>query len=78
MDPALRARLIEWLGVEEVQVYDVEGMLDLGDLWQIAGLEGHSEVRHQPWTPLTHGSCCGFCSLPERQGRSSREPSTAP
>ena len=37
MDPALRARLIEWLGVDEVQVYDVEGMLDLSDLWQIAG-----------------------------------------
>ena len=54
MDPALRARLIEWLRVDEVQVYDVEGMLDLGDLWQIAGLEGHSEIRQPPWTPLTH------------------------
>jgi polyphosphate kinase len=54
MDPALRARLIEWLGVEEVQVYDVEGMLDLSDLWQIAGLEGHSEIRQVPWTPITH------------------------
>ena len=40
MDPALRARLIEWLGVDEVQVYDVEGLLDLGDLWQIAGRRG--------------------------------------
>jgi polyphosphate kinase len=54
MDPGLRARLIEWLAVDEVQVYDVEGMLDLGDLWQIAGLEGHAEIRQSPWTPLTH------------------------
>jgi polyphosphate kinase len=54
MDPALRTRLIEWLGVDEVQVYDVEGMLDLSDLWQIAGLEGHSEIRQTPWTPITH------------------------
>jgi polyphosphate kinase len=54
MDPSMRARLIEWLGVEEVQVYDVEGMLDLSDLWQIAGLEGHSEIRQTPWTPITH------------------------
>ncbi len=54
MDPALRARLIEWLGVDEVQVYDVEGMLDLGDLWQIAGLDGHPDIRQPPWTPLTH------------------------
>jgi len=54
MDPALRGRLIDWLGVDEVQVYDVDGMLDLGDLWQIAGLEGHSDIRQTPWTPLTH------------------------
>ena len=54
MDPALRARLIEWLGVEEIQVYNVEGMLDLSDLWQIAGLEGHPEIRQAPWTPITH------------------------
>jgi polyphosphate kinase len=54
MDPVLRSRLIEWLGVDEVQVYDVEGMLDLGDLWEIAGLDGHPDIRQQPWTPLTH------------------------
>ncbi len=54
MDPALRARLIEWLGVEEVQVYDVEGLLDLSDLWQIAEVEGYPELRQTPWTPLTH------------------------
>jgi polyphosphate kinase len=54
MDPAMRARLIEWLAVDEVQVYDVDGVLDLGDLWQIAGLDGHSEIRQPPWTPLTH------------------------
>jgi polyphosphate kinase len=54
MDPALRARLIDWLGVDEVQVYDVEGTLDLGDLWEIANLDGHAELRQTPWTPLTH------------------------
>jgi polyphosphate kinase len=54
MDPALRTRLIDWLDVDEVQVYDVDGMLDLGDLWEIARVEGHSELRQQPWTPLTH------------------------
>jgi polyphosphate kinase len=54
MDPSLRNRLIEWLGVDEIQVYDVDGMLDLSDLWEIAGLDGHSEIRQTPWTPLTH------------------------
>jgi polyphosphate kinase len=54
MDAALRSRLVEWLDVDEVQVYDVEGLLDLGDLWQIAGVDGHAELRQTPWTPLTH------------------------
>ncbi len=54
IDPALRSRLIEWLAVEELQVYDVEGLLDLGDLWQIAGIEGHGDRRQSPWTPVTH------------------------
>jgi polyphosphate kinase len=54
MDPALRTRLIEWLGVDELQVYDVEGLLDLSDLWQIAGIDGHTDLRQPPWTPLTH------------------------
>ena len=43
MDPALRTRLIEWLNVDEVQVYDVDGLLDLGDLWQIASIKDHPE-----------------------------------
>jgi polyphosphate kinase len=54
IDPTLRTRLIEWLGVDEVQVYDVEGLLDLGDLWEIAGIEGHNDLRQAPWTPITH------------------------
>ncbi len=54
MDPALRERLLEWLHVDEMQVYDVEGLLDLSDLWQIAEIEGHPDLRQPQWTPLTH------------------------
>jgi polyphosphate kinase len=54
MDEAMRARLIDWLGVSPTQVYNVSGLLDMSDLWQIAGIEGHSELRQSPWTPLTH------------------------
>jgi polyphosphate kinase len=54
MDPVLRTRLIEWLDVDELQVYDVDGLLDLGDLWQIDGIEGYPELRQAPWTPLVH------------------------
>ncbi|HSO99748.1 MAG TPA: polyphosphate kinase 1, partial [Solirubrobacteraceae bacterium] len=54
MDPILRSRLIEWLHVDELQVHDVEGLLDLGDLWEIVGVDNFPELRQQPWTPLTH------------------------
>src|SRR5205807_5791081 len=42
------------LGVDELQVYDVDGHLDLGDLWQIADVEGHSDLKLAPWVPVMH------------------------
>jgi polyphosphate kinase len=62
MDPGLRTRLIEWLRVDEVQVYDVDGLLDMGDLWQIASVKGHADLRQPGWTPLTHPS---FVAAPD-------------
>jgi polyphosphate kinase len=53
MDERLRSRLIEWLAVEERQVYDVEGMLDLGDLIELYGVEDHQDLREPPWSPIT-------------------------
>ncbi len=53
MDPALRTHLIDWLNVDEVQVYDVEGLLDLGDLMQIASIKDRSDLRWPNWTPVT-------------------------
>jgi len=41
------------LDLEERQVYDVDGILGLGDLWQIYGVRGFSELRDLPWTPVT-------------------------
>jgi polyphosphate kinase len=52
-DPELREFLIEQLGIEENQVVDVEGTLDLADLWQIHGLEGFSHLHEEPWTPVS-------------------------
>jgi polyphosphate kinase len=54
MDRVLRNRLIEWLGVDELQVYDVDGPLDLSDLWSIASIDGYPELRQPAWTPLQH------------------------
>jgi polyphosphate kinase len=56
MDPDLRERLIGWLDVEERQVYDVGGMLDMSDLWQIHRLDAPAELRDAPWAPMPHPS----------------------
>ena len=53
MDPDLRARLVRWLDIDERQAFDVEGLLDMGDLWAIYGIDGHSELRDPPWHPVT-------------------------
>jgi polyphosphate kinase len=53
MDATLRTSLIEWLSVDEVQVYDVEGLLDMGDLMQIASGKDRPDLRWPNWTPVT-------------------------
>ena len=54
IEAAMRERLIDWLDVAPNQVYDEAGMLDLTDLWQIVGIEDHSELRQSSWAPQTH------------------------
>ncbi len=53
LDPGVRRLLTEALDLEERQVYIVDGLLDTGDLWQIHGLRGLTELRDAPWTPVT-------------------------
>jgi polyphosphate kinase len=53
MDPDLRGLLVESLGIEEVQVIDVDGLLDMTDLWEIHGVDGHRDLRDEPWTPVS-------------------------
>jgi len=53
MNPRLRADLVEALEVEERDVFDVHGLLDLNDLWQLVGLPGFDDLRDPPWTPVT-------------------------
>jgi polyphosphate kinase len=51
MDPDMRGYLIEQLAIDDTQVVDVEGLLDLDDLWALHGLRGHRDLRDEPWTP---------------------------
>ncbi|HEV2076202.1 MAG TPA: polyphosphate kinase 1, partial [Thermoleophilaceae bacterium] len=53
MAPDMRARLVHWLDAEERQVHDVNGLLDLTDLWQVHGVDGHRDLRDEPWPPVT-------------------------
>jgi polyphosphate kinase len=53
MDPDMRSYLVEQLAIDESQVIDVEGLLDLDDLWALYDVEGHRDLRDPPWTPVT-------------------------
>src|SRR4051794_12436338 len=53
MSDSLRRQLTEALEVEPRQVYAIEGLLDLDDLMQIAGLRGFSDLKFPSWTPVT-------------------------
>jgi polyphosphate kinase len=50
----LRDELAGLLGVEEEEVYPVDGLLDMGSLWQIVKLPGHAELRDEPLVGITH------------------------
>ncbi len=53
MNPKLRAQLIDALRLEDREVYDVDGLVDLADLTNVADVPGHPELRYEPWTPVT-------------------------
>jgi polyphosphate kinase len=53
MNSKLRQQLIDALRLEDREVYDVDGLIDLADLTNIADVPGHAELRFSPWTPVT-------------------------
>jgi polyphosphate kinase len=53
MQPRLRDLLVAAMGVGDDEVYEVDGLLDLADFWDVANLSGHDELRHPPHTPVT-------------------------
>jgi polyphosphate kinase len=48
----VRQSLLDWLEVDEEDVFDIDGMLDLGDLWELLDIDGHRELRDPPFTPV--------------------------
>ncbi len=53
MNSKLRQQLIDALRLEDREVYDVDGLIDLADLTDVADVPGHAELRFSPWTPVT-------------------------
>ncbi|MFP5388999.1 MAG: polyphosphate kinase 1 [Thermoleophilia bacterium] len=59
MNPKLRQQLIDALRLEDREVYDINGLLDLADLTAVADVPGHAELRYAPWTPVTQPRLLG-------------------
>ncbi|HEY7961388.1 MAG TPA: polyphosphate kinase 1 [Solirubrobacteraceae bacterium] len=50
----LRTELANLLGMGDEEIYPVQGLLDMGSLWQIVKLPGMPELRYPPLAPITH------------------------
>ncbi|HEX2413268.1 MAG TPA: polyphosphate kinase 1 [Solirubrobacteraceae bacterium] len=53
MSQAIREQITHSLEADPEDVFDVDGLLDLEDLWDIVRVPGHAELRDAPWTPVT-------------------------
>jgi polyphosphate kinase len=53
MEPRLREQLVEALKLEQRQVYDVDGVLGLNDLMDLASLPGFTDLRYPSWQGVT-------------------------
>jgi polyphosphate kinase len=53
MSPVIREQITGSLEVGAEDVFDVPGLLDLQDLWDIVTVPGYAELRDPPWTPVT-------------------------
>jgi polyphosphate kinase len=53
MSPRLRDQLKTALKIDERQLYEVDALLDMSDLMDVASLPGFSELRDPPFTPVT-------------------------
>jgi polyphosphate kinase len=53
MNPKLRGQLVDALRLEDREVYDIDGLIDLADLGNVVDTPGHPDLRYEPWTPVT-------------------------
>ena len=65
MNPRLREQLVRALQIDEVQAYEVDGLIGLNDLWDVAAVPGFGELRYPAFAGTTQ---------PRMQGEDGQEP----
>ena len=53
MSQALREPLVHALEIDEGELFEVDGLLDLNDLFDVVRVSGFAELRYAPWSPVT-------------------------
>jgi polyphosphate kinase len=53
MSERLRDQLTTALDASPDEVYEIDGLIDLGDMMEVVTLPGHDELRDPPYTPVT-------------------------
>ncbi len=53
MSSTMREQITRALEVDDDDVFEIEGRLDLTDLWDIVKIPGYADLRDTPWTPVT-------------------------
>ena len=57
--PRLRERLLNSLRIAPEQIYEIEGMLGMDDLWDVVGVHGFPELRYPAFAGVTHPALQG-------------------
>ena len=53
MSQRLREPLVRALEIEAEELFEVDGLLDLKDLWDVYRVSGFPDLRDKPWSPVT-------------------------
>ena len=59
LEPRFSERLVSSLKIEDRQVYEIDGMIGMDDLWDIVGVSGFPELRDPPFTGITQAKLQG-------------------
>src|SRR5215218_8368230 len=53
MSHRLREPLVRALEIDEGELFEVDGLLDLNDVWDVVHVSGFADLRDAPWSPVT-------------------------